>query len=169
VISQFEKKIRIRHPDMDIVVAGNFNVSDREFAPVFTRLGWWYDYLGTDSILVQNLFMPISFEPGEYHVWTTRKINLDFNIATSVREVVIDEPLGIYPVLNDGQFEIILPPHQFLENNLEIRTLSGQPASFTIEQSGQHLEVHLTDAIPGVYFVIYRQDNKLSRGKVIVQ
>ena len=169
VISQFEKKIRIRHPDMDIVVAGNFGVSDRDIVPVFTRSGWWFDYLGTDSILVENIFMPISFEPGEYHVWTTRKLTLDFDIATSVREVVVDEPLHLFPVINEGRFEILLPSSDYDDHNIEITNISGQRIPFIHYRSGPHLEIHLTDAIPGIYFVIFRHDKKLWRGKVIVQ
>jgi hypothetical protein len=152
VINQFEKKLRIRHADMDIVVAGNFNVADRNIAPVFTKTGWWYDYLSGDSLLVDNQFISLPFTPGEYHVWTSKKVNLDFEIATSNKEIISIAPLMIYPSLNDGQFYVQAPEGNE-KFNIEIISTAGQSLPFDMHNNGKILALDMSNPIADVYIV----------------
>ncbi len=108
--SQFEKKMRFRHTDMDVVVCGNFHVGNRDIAPVFTKTGWWYEYLTGDSLQVTDVNMTIPYVPGEYHVYTTKRLTFDFDITSSIADIDFSsQPLDIHPSLNQGQFDIILP------------------------------------------------------------
>ncbi len=68
------KRITIYHPTMDVVVLGNFDVVPQSINPNFTRTGTWYDYFWNDSISVAGLFDPIMLEPGEFFVYTTKKL-----------------------------------------------------------------------------------------------
>lgn len=68
------KRIIINHSDMDVVVAGNFDVINQNASPQFTRTGRWYDFFSGDSIDVTNTYTSYTYKPGEFHVYTTKKL-----------------------------------------------------------------------------------------------
>lgn len=169
VASPFEKIIRIRHTDMDIVVTGNFNISSREIVPVFTRTGWWYDYLGSDSIFIDDLYTSLSFEAGEYHVWTTKKLDPGFDITTSNKEIVRSGSLLIYPSINSGEFQIAIPDENSFDGEIEILSLAGQPAGFKFQAADGYVDVEMDSAVTGIYIVKMVYNGQLWWGKAIVQ
>jgi hypothetical protein len=65
------KKIFLNGADMDVVVQGNFGVTERTLNNAFSETGWWYDYFTGDSILVEDAGMSVSLAPGGYHVYTS--------------------------------------------------------------------------------------------------
>lgn len=70
----FDKKMVITHSSMDAVILGNFNVTEMNISPAFSKPGIWYDYFSGDSIDVTDTNMQISFQPGELRVYTTIKL-----------------------------------------------------------------------------------------------
>lgn len=67
------KRIKFDHNDFQSVIAGNFGVTDRSVQPRFHRPGSWYDYFSGDTLNVQELDTSITYEPGEFHVYTTTR------------------------------------------------------------------------------------------------
>ena len=170
VISQFEKKIRYTHPDMDIVVCGNFHVGNRDIAPVFTKTGRWYDYLTGDSLEVTDVNMIIPYVPGEYHVYTTKKLTLDFDITSSIADIEFSaKPLEIYPSLNQGQFDVILPSDAIGTPKVYVWDMTGQKIDIYMHPSGDRIAVDVVHPIPGVYVINVLQDRVMYTGKMIVQ
>ncbi len=170
VISQFEKKIRYTHPDMDIVVCGNFHVGNRDIAPVFTKTGRWYDYLTGDSLEVTDVNMIIPYVPGEYHVYTTKKLTFDFDITSSIAGIEFSsQPLEIYPSLNQGQFDVILPSDAIGTPKVYVWDMTGQKIDIDIHPSGDRISVDVVHPIPGVYVINVLQDRVMYTGKMIVQ
>jgi hypothetical protein len=70
----YEKKMIITHPDMDAVIIGNFNVTPMDISPTFTNTGTWYDFFSGDSLEVNDVNAAISFQPGEFKIFTTVKL-----------------------------------------------------------------------------------------------
>lgn len=170
VISQFEKKIRYTHPDMDIVVCGNFHVGNRDIAPVFTKTGRWYDYLTGDSLEVTDVNMIIPYVPGEYHVYTTKKLTFDFDITSSIADIDFSsQPLEIYPSLNQGQFDVILPSDAIGIPKVYVWDMTGQKVDIHIQSAADRIGVDLVHPTPGVYVVNIIQDRVMYTGKMIVQ
>jgi hypothetical protein len=154
---------------MDIVVVGNFNIGNRNIAPGFTRTGWWYDYLNGDSMLVNDVNEVISFSPGEYHVFTSRKINLEFKISTSLKDFSFaPQSLIIYPTINHGQF--IINFSETVSGIFDIRMMdvSGRIVSLTSRMIGDDIEIVLNQNVPGLYIVQILHNQKIYSGKVIV-
>ncbi len=89
------KRIGIQHPDMDIRILGNFGVTRANLEPFFSRTGWWYDYFAADSFQVSNLNEPLPFDPGEYRIYTTKRLSLPSLIDPG--EEPGSEELSIYP------------------------------------------------------------------------
>ena len=42
--------------------------------PAFSKSGWWYSYFEGDSLNVSDLQAPISLKPGEYRIYTSKRL-----------------------------------------------------------------------------------------------
>lgn len=87
------RSLRLTHPDMDAVIVGNFQVSAGQVTPGFPKTGWWYDYLGQDSLWVTDLSAKLSLNAGEYRVYTSKRVDLPENSPLSAVEEA-DPDLG---------------------------------------------------------------------------
>jgi len=61
--------------DMNVLVLGNIDVVTVEAVPNFPYGGMWYDYFNGDSIYVEFTSTPITLAPGEFHIYTTEKLD----------------------------------------------------------------------------------------------
>ena len=68
------KRIEINHPDMDVRIIGNFDVTLRLINANFSRTGWWYEFVTGDSLLVENTYELQALEPGAYRLYTSRNL-----------------------------------------------------------------------------------------------
>ncbi|MEO8399309.1 MAG: alpha-amylase family glycosyl hydrolase [Ignavibacteriaceae bacterium] len=68
------KRINLTDSSMDVSIIGNFDVIQKDANPNFSQTGYWYDYFSGDSIEVTNTIAPISLAPGEFHIYTTKKL-----------------------------------------------------------------------------------------------
>jgi len=78
-VGDLSKTIHISHPDMEVTIAGNFNVTATDIDPNFTQAGDWYDFFSGDTLSVSNTDTTISMEPGEFHIYTTQKFEAPDN------------------------------------------------------------------------------------------
>jgi len=69
------KTIHLNHSSMDVTIVGNFDVVDGSLFPNFQQAGIWYDFFSNDSINVINTNDPLNLSAGEFHVYTTKKLN----------------------------------------------------------------------------------------------
>jgi 1,4-alpha-glucan branching enzyme len=68
------KRIRSAHYNLKSVIIGNFGVTTDGINPQFWSTGTWYDFFSGDSIIVSNTTDEIVLEPGEFHIYTDRKL-----------------------------------------------------------------------------------------------
>jgi hypothetical protein len=80
------KSIQINHWSMNVTIIGNFDVVDKSITPNFQTTGTWYDYFSPDSIVVTDPGMSITLEPGEFHIYTSKKLPLPDIIISSMDE-----------------------------------------------------------------------------------
>lgn len=68
------KRLWLNHDSMKVVIVGNFDVVQKVVSPNFQNTGWWYNYFYGDSIEVSNTSMTITLQPGEFRIYTTKKL-----------------------------------------------------------------------------------------------
>ena len=95
----YGKRLLLNGDDMNVVVAGNFQVSPLSMVPGFQHTGTWYDYFTGDSIQVADVEATWDFEPGEYHLWTDEPLETPENIL-GIEEA--RQPAGFSVVPNPG-------------------------------------------------------------------
>ena len=59
---------------IDLVVIGNFGLTESNIDPGFTQTGTWYNYFSGDSITVANVSMELPLASGEWHIYTTERL-----------------------------------------------------------------------------------------------
>ncbi len=68
------KSIQLFDPTMNIDVLGNFGLTTASIDPNFPQTGKWYEYFKGDSINVLNINDQVILQPGEYRLYTSRKL-----------------------------------------------------------------------------------------------
>lgn len=77
----------------DLVVIGNFGLVTEPVNPQFAQTGMWYNYFSGDSLDVTNTTAGIELRPGEWHIYTSKKLS---NGLPGVVEIY-DNPVTITP------------------------------------------------------------------------
>jgi hypothetical protein len=68
------KRLNLSHGTMNAAIVGNFGVSAADAAPDFQHTGQWYDYFTGDTLTVTDRAMTVFLEPGQFHIYTDRKL-----------------------------------------------------------------------------------------------
>ena len=68
------KRITMGDDNMKMLVIGNFGVNSKTIAGNFPEPGTWYDFFTGNSFEVSDTGMEMLFDPGEFHIYTTQKI-----------------------------------------------------------------------------------------------
>ncbi len=83
------KRINLSNDSLKAVILGNFDVTAQSGHPYFSHSGWWYDFFPGDSIWVESINAPIALNPGEFHIYTSKRLSLPDS--------------GLITLLDDGQ------------------------------------------------------------------
>ncbi|MFN8241956.1 MAG: alpha-amylase family glycosyl hydrolase [Bacteroidales bacterium] len=70
-----QKQILLNSTEMKVNILGNFDIGTAPVYPGFPQTGKWYEYFTGDSIIVSALNDPITFNPGEYRMYTTKRLS----------------------------------------------------------------------------------------------
>jgi hypothetical protein len=83
-----QKRVKLAHATMNVVALSNMNVVTENMNPDFHNTGWWYEYFSGDSINVTNTTATLSFQPGEYRLYTSKRLP----------KPDVEVPVGIAPI-----------------------------------------------------------------------
>jgi 1,4-alpha-glucan branching enzyme len=172
--SDFTKRISITHSSMNVIAFGNFSTSRIGYTPSFPAEGVWYDYLSGDSIHVLVKDSELFLDPGEFHVYTSKRITLTSeNIVPFKSDIVLapdedpEEELSmVYPNPSDGSFKIkgTKPNAQ-----LSLTDLAGRKTPFQIEDGSHDQFLRLKEGKPGIYILEIRNGAEVKRYKLEVE
>ncbi|BBM68439.1 hypothetical protein RmaAA213_02850 [Rhodothermus marinus] len=66
--------LSLTHPELSVVVVGNFGLEPLVVTPTFPQTGTWYDYFNGDSLVVDDPNTGIELLPGEFRLYTNRYV-----------------------------------------------------------------------------------------------
>jgi glycosidase len=96
------KKIILTHSTMNSVIIGNFGVVPGNINPAFQSTGKWYDYFSSDSLDVTNVNSTISLQPGEFRIYTSKKIPSPENGKEIITEVDVNTKIPAEFILHQN-------------------------------------------------------------------
>ncbi len=157
------KTIHLNHNDMNVAIIGNFGLESASINPEFQQTGIWYDFFSSDSLNVINLNETILLQPGEYHVYTTKKLNQGTYL--DVNETPSKNQLSLYP---NPVSDILVVESPVDITQVEIYDVFGRLVVQSLVDSEKYLQVSTTKLISGYYLVrVYTKDGKSFSSKLI--
>jgi len=122
--------ITLQHPDLNVVLAGNYTTSATSVTLPFTQTGTWYDLFTGESYVVDNLSNPVNVTlPGSSFKLLTSKKTL-----TDSEPISLEKPVVVYPNPTNGfiQFSDSAPKRVTLYNALGRQVLQQQVTDGTL-------------------------------------
>lgn len=71
---QYDRRINLTHPSMNVTIVGNFRVTPLNVNPNFQTTGIWYDYFSGDSISVSDTQAALALQPGHFRIYTSKRL-----------------------------------------------------------------------------------------------
>ena len=140
------KRINLNSTDTNVTVVGNFRVTQGAVYPNFQHTGIWYDYFTGDSVVVSNAIAPITFAPGEWHIYSDVKLEKAAFMGLEDLEQPL-KPFALYPNPSSGELDFLVDFAEGVEVRWELTDLKGntvRKAHFVSEQ----LDVKKLDFTP---------------------
>jgi len=169
------KQVTLLHPEMNVVILGNFGMDAGQIQASFPAAGTYYNYFTGDSLDVVGATRQIPLEAGEYRLYTSVKLESP-QIGTGIWD-------GKTPGREDAFIRVFPnPAHDFL--NIEFVTSGYNPTesvsidvfdtfgreikSLLTTSSTGEFSVDINDLTYGVYyFRITDQAGRIFSGKFI--
>ena len=129
------KRIKLDGDNMDVVIIGNFDVVPKTINPSFYHTGTWYSYFLNDSIDVTDVNANISLQPGEWHLYTDKKLESPGIVLPVEEEIREAYPTTIFPNPTHGQLKIRYYLPRVDQVNLQVFNLLGEKVFATNKSS----------------------------------
>jgi hypothetical protein len=155
-VSGETKRIEINHANMDVRIIGNFDVVQQSVDPSFSSTGWWYSYFEGDSLEVTDVNGTLALEPGQFQIYTTKKLSKP-EITASL-EAVEPHPaaLQVYPNPIADWIQVDPIPER---SWLTVIQSNGQVLR-EISLREYQSRVDLSSLAPGLYVLIRETGNR---------
>ena len=165
-VSDAAKRIEINHTDMDVRIVGNFGVQPLSVDPNFSKSGMWYSYFAGDSLQVTDLHTPISLDPGEYRLYSSKRLQKPEITAGVAGVSRTENSLRVYP--NPVHRILHLDPLP-VPSRLTLYDNSGK-VMLQVDLHANQEQVNLPSLAPGLYILSRRSGNGPAQHvKVMVQ
>ena len=168
------KTISLTGADLSVVSYGNFDVVASTATITFPATGTWYNYLDGTQLAVTSPAMPMALQPGQYAVYTSRKITAPTGttLATRQQEAAVFQ-LSVAPNPAAGTTTITYALPTAATASIAVQNLLGQtirqlaPARQAAGPQTQALP--LQGLAPGVYLVKLTAGDLTQTTRLLVQ
>ncbi|MFN3997319.1 alpha-amylase family glycosyl hydrolase [Algoriphagus sp.] len=152
------KSIILEHPEMDVVMHGNFGLSTAGNASVsFPRAGKWYNYFTGAELTVVGTTLTMNFRPNEFVLYTSKKLPtptqgiLQQDFVTSIPEIIPSGNFNVYPVPAFTKLTVELP-RDMIQANYRVVDMAGRVVfDGQTERGEQILDFDLSGIKAGIY------------------
>ena len=173
----YQKVFHLSSTDFNVTIVANFNTTGETFSANFQKTGKWYDYMSGDSINVTNVAATRTYLPGEYHVYTDKRIlpPAGFILGTVGTKEFAEQAADfqVYPTPSvSGRFYVGYTLRNGGEVQYDVFNLQGQRVTGSaakVVPSGSHQE-EVSAALPtGAYMVRLSVNGVTATQKLVVQ
>lgn len=151
------KVLKLSDSTMNVLVAGNFAMTPVLQIPGFHHTGIWYDYFAGDSVVVNTTADTIKLQPGEYKLFTDKRLTkpvitavTGFEDAGDLNQQFLFYPNPVHTVLN------VEVPDGFVNNEeISITLLNhiGQNILTKSFKNSKLLSLNVEPFAPGFYLL----------------
>lgn len=143
------KQIVLRSPSLNIVILGNFDVTEHYKVPDFSSSSVWYDYYTHDEYSGSS---SVTLAPGEYKIFTSEILDIP-DIPESVEQISHHSDLTIYP--NPAKDKIMITNASSF-SEISIFDLQGKIIKEVAVKNNN--QINISSLKPGIYFIKAKKD-----------
>jgi hypothetical protein len=173
-----QKSMQLNSTSLKVNILGNFDVISGYVTPAFQQTGKWYEYFTDDSITVTAVNEPILLQPGEYRIYTSKRLKSPKTIL-GIEDQTAPDPgrfTSVYPNPSAGDFNFRIELSQPSPVTVTVYDLSGRmiwqkrsqsfaPGTETIIWDGKTSSGY--EAGRGIYIVQIAAGNKKETIKIL--
>lgn len=164
------KWLKLNGSDMDVVIAGNFDVTSKSTTITFNNTGWWYEYFSGDSIELSSTSYNLTLNPAEYRIFTSKRINKN-DIFVGINQPKTSSDLSIWPNPAADELFISYNQPQLGITTFKIYSLTGQLV-YTFQKqnfSGSNIvNIKLPSNLPSGIYLLNLTSNGINRTEKII-
>ena len=173
----YQRVFHLSSADLNVTIVGNFSTIGETFSPNFQKTGKWYDYLSGDSITVTTVNATRTFLPGEYHVYTDKRIIPPagfINARVGTAEFAAEATdFQVYPTPSvSGHFFVGYTLKNAGEVRYDVVNLQGQNVVNSAAKrvsAGSHQEEITASLVAGTYLVKLSVNGVTAVHKLVIQ
>ncbi len=172
------KQLLLNDSEMKVNILGNFGLAPVNVNPAFPVTGKWYEYFSGDSVNVSDVNSAFEFQPGEYRLYSTKKLPSS-KLIIGIRDTYSPEEgitVNAYPNPSSSGFTFDITSKVPVSASVLIQNISGnvirkeQLSSSSSTEHSFFWDGNDESGIPagaGLYLVQFRTAKGLKTVKVI--
>jgi 1,4-alpha-glucan branching enzyme len=157
---------RLSHNGNHVFAVGNFGATSTTANVTLPETGKWYNFFTQDSIEVETASQSFSMQPGEYRLYSTRKMAKTQVVAEIAEINSLPEEIRIYP---NPATDVVTVSSGKPISKIEIWSVAGALLKQLDGLSENQIKILIGDFSPGIYFVHIFQENKRITKKLMVK
>ncbi|WP_018478680.1 alpha-amylase family glycosyl hydrolase [Pontibacter roseus] len=171
------KRIMLYHESMDVFLVGNFDVKRQLVPGNFPVAGIWYDFFSGREISITDVAEDIQLEPGEFHLYSTKKLETpppglvpwQGVVLSAEEEELAGEKVQVYP--NPLQETTLLDLAGDFRGQVQVQLIDMtgrqlQTVRFLKHQQHQLQPIRLQRVPAGIYYLQVEQGDKSTSHKM---
>ncbi len=167
-----KKWIKLDGVDMDALVMGNFNVQPETFTLDFPGTGKWYEFFSQDSVDLSNVNVNYTFKPGEYRLYTSKRIKKE-NVYVGInKDQNKDVEVEIWPNPNSGRFNIGINSNYSTHSSVSIYNSLGvlilEKKLESLESGLNIIEISIPSILPRGFYICKIQTGDKNYSKIVI-
>jgi glycosidase len=169
------KRVTLMHNDMNVVIVGNFDVTQKDIAYTFPNTGKWYEYYSQTEINIASTTQTLSMQPGEYRIYSTSFINRNDYIVSTPTIEFKTPPLqvDIWPNPLNSLLNIEIQSDKKEQVDISLFDVNGRFLSTILNGSTNpgfnHFEWQKpTFFEPGLYFIVFKSPSYRIARKLVM-
>ncbi len=175
-VAEAGKRITLRHPDMNVVIVGNFDVTQKGLTFTFPNTGQWFEYYSQSDINIQSTSQTFTLQPGEFRIYTSMYIDRkDYAVSSPAMEID-QNPLrvDIWPNPAASNLNIAINNSNSEMVDIKVYDINGRFISTIHQGKLMPGENSISWVKPngigkGVYFVVIQTDSTRKTRRIILQ
>jgi hypothetical protein len=163
-----QKQLWLNSNEMKVNIMGNFDVGNGTVTPAFQQTGKWYEFFTGDSVTVTDVNTPVTLAPGEYRLYTTKRLASPKKLLGIDDEFISAEenPAILFPNPTSGEINLRFSSITEREWEIVITDLSGRPVYNGTIPRGTEMFTPESNSFTGaglkrgIYFIHLRTGNR---------
>ena len=155
------KRINLNHTTNNVVLVGNFDVTEKTVNPNFPSTGTWHEYFTSSTENITNTTALITLQPGEYRLYSTTAFQNPLSTedvnSISTNVFVYPNPSSDYVFINKDV------------DSFKIFDVSGKEIKTVSNKTKKHQPININVLSNGIYFLKLKIGTKTIHKKLIVK